>query len=97
MVKEQKLGMVTNFKYLEAVVSDDGSEPEILSRIAQATATLTKLKQFWTDNNITHGSVVKLMRSLVMSEFLFTCESWTLIAELKKRTQAFEMRCNLRL
>ena len=41
-VKEQKLGTVTSFKYLGAVVSDGGSKPEILSRIAQATAALTK-------------------------------------------------------
>ena len=33
-VKGQKLGTVTSFKYLGAVVSDDGSKPEILSRIA---------------------------------------------------------------
>ena len=33
------------------------------------------------------------MRSLVISIFLYACESWTLTAELKKRTQAFEMRC----
>ena len=37
-VKGQKLGTVTSFKYLGAVVSDDGSKPEVLSRIAQATA-----------------------------------------------------------
>ena len=43
-VKGQKLGIVTSFKYLGAVVSDDGSKPEVLSRIAQATAALTKLK-----------------------------------------------------
>ena len=43
-VKGQKLGTVTSFKYLEAVVSDDGSKPEVLSRIAHATAALTKLK-----------------------------------------------------
>ena len=42
-VKGQKLGTVTSFKYLGAVVSDDGSKPEVLSRIAQATAALTKL------------------------------------------------------
>ena len=34
------LGTVTSFKYLGEVVSDDGSKPEILSRIAQATAAL---------------------------------------------------------
>ena len=43
-VKWQKLGTVTSFEYLGAVVSDDGSKPEILSRIAQATAALTELK-----------------------------------------------------
>ena len=51
-VKGQKLGTVTSFKYLGAVVVDEGSEPEILSRIAQATAALTKLKPIWRDNNI---------------------------------------------
>ena len=30
------------------------------------------------------------MRSLVISVFLYACESWTLTAELEKRTQAFE-------
>ena len=29
--------------------------------------------------------------------FLYACESWTLIAELEKRTHAFEMRCYQRL
>ena len=32
-VKGQKLGTVTSFKYLGAIVSDDGFKPEILSRI----------------------------------------------------------------
>ena len=96
-VKGQVLGTVTSFKYLGAVVSDDGSKPEVLSRIAQATAALTKLKPIWRDNNISLGSKVKLMRSLVISIFLSACESWTLTAELEKRTQAFEMRCYRRL
>ena len=37
------------------------------------------------------------MRSLVISIFLYACDSWTLTAELEKRTQAFEMRCYRRL
>ena len=40
---------------------------------------------------------MKLMRSLAISIFLYACESWTLTAELEKRTQAFEMRCYRRL
>ena len=96
-VKGQKLGTVTSFKYLGAIVSDDDSKPEVLSRIAQVTAALTKLKPIWRHNNISLGSKVKLMRSLVISIFLYACESWTLTAELQKRTQAFEMRCYRRL
>ena len=37
------------------------------------------------------------MRSLVTSIFLYAFESWTLTAELEKRTQSFEMRCYRRL
>ena len=95
-VKGQKLGTVTSFKYLGAVVSDDGFKPEVLSRIAQATAALTKLKPIFGEI-ISLGSKVKLMRSLVISKLLYACESWTLTAELEKRTQAFEMRCYRRL
>ena len=74
-VKEQKLGTVTSFKYLGAVVSDDGFKPEVLSRIAQATAALTKLKPIWRDTNISLGSKVELMNFLVISIFLYACES----------------------
>ena len=58
-MKGQKLGTVTSFMYLGAVVSDDGSKPEILLRVAQATAALTKLKPNWRDNNISIGSKVR--------------------------------------
>ena len=74
-VNGQRLGIVTSFKYLGTVVSDDGSKPEVLSRITQATAALTKLKLIWRDNNISLGSKLKLMRSLVISIFLSACES----------------------
>ena len=92
-VKGQALGTVTSFKYLGTVVSDDGFKPEVLSRIAQVLAALTKLRPIWRDNNTSLGSKVKLMRSLVITIFLYACESWTLTAELEKRTPAFEMRC----
>ena len=96
-MKEEKLGTGTSFQYLGAIVSDDGLKPEILSRITQATAALTKLKPVWRGNKISLRSKVKLMCSLVISIFLYACESWPLTAELNKRTQAFEMRYYRRL
>ena len=47
-----KLETVTSFKYLGSVVSDEGSKPEILARIAQMTAALTRLKSLWKDRSI---------------------------------------------
>ena len=40
----QRLETITSFKYLGSVLTDEGSKPEILSRIAQATAALSRLK-----------------------------------------------------
>ena len=89
----QKLETVTSFKYLGSVITDEGSKPEILSRIAQTTAALTRLKPVWIDKSISLGSKIRLMRSFVTSIFLYACESWTLTAELQRRIQAMEMRC----
>ena len=47
-----KLETVTNFEYLRSVITDEGSKPEILSRIAQTTAALTRLKPVWNDRKI---------------------------------------------
>ena len=92
-VNGQKLETVTSFKYLGSVITDEGSKPEVLSRIAQTTAALTRLKQVWNDRSIFLSSKIQLMHSLVTSIFLLACEPWTLTAELQKRIQAMEMRC----
>ena len=46
-VNGQKLETVIVFKYLDSVITDKGSKPEIFSRIAQTTAALTRLKPVW--------------------------------------------------
>ena len=92
-VKRQKLGIVTSSKYLGAIVSDKGPKPEVLFELHKPQ----QLKPIWRDNNISLGPKVKLIRSLVISIFLYASELWTLTAELEKRTQAFEMRCYRRL
>ena len=70
-----------------------GSKPEVLSRIAQTTAAMTKLKAISNDKNIAISSKIRLMRSLTMSIFLYACESWTITADIERRIQALEMRC----
>ena len=64
-VNGQKLESVTSFKYLGSVITDEGSKPELLCRIAQATAALTSLKPVLNDRSISLISKIRLMRSLV--------------------------------
>ena len=51
-INGQKLETVTSFKYLGSVITDEGSKPEILSRIAQTAAALTRLKPVWNYRSI---------------------------------------------
>ena len=96
-IKGHRLEEVENFKYLGAINANEGSKPEILSRIAQTTAALSRLKIIWRDKNMLLASKVKLMRTLILSTFLYACKSWTLIAEIERRIQALEIRCYRRL
>ena len=51
-VNGQRLETVTSFKYLGSVTTDEGFKPELLSRIAQTTAALTRLKSICIDKSI---------------------------------------------
>ena len=49
-IKDQRLEEVENFKYLGAIISNDGS---------QTTAALSRLKIIWRDSNISRASKFK--------------------------------------
>ena len=96
-VNGEKPETVQSFKYLGAIVTDEGSMPDICSRIAQTIAALTKLNIIWDDKNIDLSSKIRLLQSLVMSLFLYSCETWTLTAGIERKIQTVEMRSFRRL
>ena len=53
-VNGQRLETVTSFKYLGAVITDEGSKPEILSRIDKSRTD--KAEPVWNDRNISLNS-----------------------------------------
>ena len=61
------------------------------------SSALSRLKVMWRDKNNSLASKVKLMRTLILSAFLYACEDWPLTAEIDRRIQALEMRCYRRL
>ena len=54
----RRLETVTSFNYLGSVITDEGSKPEILSRIAQTTEALTRLKPVCNDRSISLSSKI---------------------------------------
>ena len=89
----QQLATVDKFKYLGAIISEQGSKPEVMSRIAQSIAAITKLRTLMSSKSITLTAKIRLVRALVHSIFLYGCEAWTLNKDLERRISAFEMRC----
>ena len=96
-VSGKELETVEQFKYLGAIISEEGSKTEILARTAQTSTAMARLKIIWKDKNISLKTKVKLLRALVSSIMLYACETWTLNADLQRRIQAVEMRCLRRL
>ena len=67
--------VVNKFKYLGSIISDKGSKPEIIARIAQATKAISKLQRIWKSSSIVLTHKLKLINTLVHSVFLYGCET----------------------
>ena len=93
----EKLKTVKKFKYLGAIFLDEGFKPKVLARIAMTAATLTKLDIVWKDKAIKLSSMIRLMRSLVNSVFLYACETLDPNSRVREKGPGFEMRCFRRL
>ena len=86
-VSGKELETVNHFKYLGAIISEEGSKAKILAIAAQTTAAMTELKTAWKDQNIFLRSKVKLLHALIISIFLYTCKSGHLLQYYKREFQ----------
>ena len=71
IVNGSSLQHVNQFIYLGALVTDNGSKSEILSRMAKAQSSLSKLKVVCDDKCISLSSKIRLLQW----SFLFFCMS----------------------
>ena len=91
-INGQNLETVQRYKY-SSVMKDEGSKQEIMSKIAQADGALSKLNTIiWKNKDKALGSKIRMIRSLVISIFLYVCETSTLTAKLERKIQATGMR-----
>ena len=74
-LNNETVEVVNKFKYLDSIISDKGSKPEIVARIAQATKAISKLQRIWKSSSIALTQKLKLINTLVHSVFLYGCET----------------------
>ena len=79
----QALESVSKFKYLSAIVTDEGSTPEMLS----GNGSGHKLKPMWNDKNVKLRTKVRLLRSPVISILLHACEAWQKPSSKERQVQ----------
>ena len=51
-IQRQKLETVDHFEFIGAIICNEGSRREVLSRDAQTIAALARLNPIWKDKNI---------------------------------------------
>ena len=98
-IGSHKLNAVDRFQYLGSTISSNLSlEPEINSRIAKASAVMSKLhKRVWSNNNLTVNTKMRVYRACVLSTLLHSSETWTTYAAQEKRLNSFHLRCLRRI
>ena len=91
-IKGQRLEEVKGFKYLGSVILMKDQNLRYFTGLPRQ-----QLNSISRDKNISLVSKDKLIRTLVLSTFIYACEIWTLTAELERRIHALEMRRYRRL
>ena len=92
-IQGQKLETVDHFKYLGAIICDEGSRREVLSRAAQTMSALCQTKNHLYRQEHQNKTQNKTNGAQVITIFLYACITWTLTAELQRRIQSLEFRC----
>jgi len=50
---------------------------EFKSRLLLERAAMGKLDKIWKDKDISNGTKIKLVQSLVFPEVIYACQTWT--------------------
>ena len=60
-----------------------------------AETTIVKLENIWRSREIEFKLSIRLYNSLVLSKFIYGCETCTLLEESKKKIRGFESKAHM--
>ena len=68
-INDKRLEIVNHLKSLSGIVTDEGTKPEIQSRIVEATHEISQLKIIWKDKNTSLQTKIRLIHIALLSIF----------------------------
>jgi hypothetical protein len=90
--------VVHSFNFLGSTISDDGDcSKEIIRRTILGKVAMKGLQRVWKDREISLSTKVRLVKAIVFPVAYYSCESWTMRVNDKRRIEAFENWCWRRL
>ena len=90
-VAGEDVDVVETFTYLGSVLHRSTScEAEVNRRLGLAMGAMKSLdKSVWRSRYLSRRTKVRVFGSLVMPVLLYSCEAWTLTADLRRRLDSF--------
>ena len=84
---------VSEFKYLGAIISADGSlDKELSSRLQKATGAFNSLYPVWNNRNIWTNTKIRIYKAAVTTILCYGCETWNTTVSQMRRLEAFHQR-----
>ena len=91
VIDGQKVEHVTSFKYLGAIVTENGNRiAEVNARIAMAKTAFNKIKEL-VSKGLKKELRKRMVKTLVWPVVLYGCETWTMRKDVVNKWKAFEM------
>ena len=76
-VEDQPMQQVSNFKYLGAIISSDGTiDRELSARIQKASGAFNQLSNIWKNRNILTNTKIRIYIAAVVTILLYGSEVW---------------------
>ena len=93
-MEAQSIEQVSNFTYLGAIISADGTiNRELSARIQKASGAFHQLGSIWQSRNIRTPTKIRIYKAAVLTILLYGSEVWNTTKEQIQRFEVFYQRC----
>lgn len=93
-VEGQPIEQVSNFTYLGAIISADGTiNRELSARIQKASGAFHQLGSIWQSRSIRTPTKIRIYKAAVLTILLYGSEVWNTTKEQMRRFEVFHQRC----